>query len=917
MSNLCFKSIKLENKILAISKSEEKMTDKKTIYLKDYQKPAYVINRTELSFELETTLVIDGGKKEKVTLVKSRLEILRNEQSECQDETLYLDGQGLHLQAILLNGQSLSEGDYQCTEEQLIIPNVPFSFVLEIESWIKPEENKALEGLYQSSGNFCTQCEAEGFRRITYYLDQPDVMSTFTTAIVADKEKYPVLLSNGNLVEQGELPEGRHYAIWHDPFKKPCYLFALVAGDLEKIEDSYLSLSGKTIALQLFVEKQNVHKCEHAMNSLKNAMMWDEEVFGLEYDLDIYMIVAVEDFNMGAMENKGLNVFNAKYVLADPQSATDTDYEGIEGVIGHEYFHNWTGNRVTCRDWFQLSLKEGLTVFRDQEFSSDMQSRAVKRIDDVRILRAHQFAEDASPMAHPIRPAQYMEINNFYTLTVYNKGAEVIRMINTVLGEENFRKGMDLYFERHDGQAVTTEDFVSAMSDASGVDLTPFDSWYNQAGTPKVMVNTNYLPEEQKFIIDLQQSCDMTPYETLNSPDKKQKDPFYIPIKMGLINPQGEQILEELIILSKAQQRFEYTNISEAPVLSLLRDFSAPVIVNYPQSRSLTDIADERAFLMAYDSDPFNRWEAGQQLATQLILDAINKGSFEQGFNCFENTILDKFIYACEQLLTDTDLDNALKAQALLLPSQSYLLEQLAVAQVDAVIQSREALKLIMAQRLHALWIETYAQLSSTSDYEFNAEQAGKRSLRNLALSYLMATDDDAAVQLGFEHFTAATNMTDSIAGLTQLAHIPSAKTQEALTQFEQRWSNDALVMDKWFIAQAMAQHGEVLSHVKQLMTHSCFDMKNPNKVRSLIGAFASNLNAFHDISGSGYQFVMTQILELDTFNPQIAARLVKQFSRWQRYDDTRQALMKAELERAAKEKLSPDVFEIVTKSLA
>ncbi|MCU7939759.1 MAG: aminopeptidase N [gamma proteobacterium symbiont of Bathyaustriella thionipta] len=891
------------------------MTNKKTIYLNDYQQPAYVINRTELSFELETTVYPIAEAPQVVTIVKSRLEILRNDQSECKDKVLRLDGQNLQLQSVLLNGQLLTEADYQCTDEQLIIPDVPFSFILEVETWIKPEENKALEGLYQSSGNFCTQCEAEGFRRITYYLDQPDVMSSFTTAIVADKEKYPILLSNGNLVEQGELPEGHHYAIWHDPFKKPCYLFALVAGDLLKVEDSYTTLSGKNVTLQLFVEQQNAQKCEHAMNSLKNSMMWDEEVFGLEYDLDIYMIVAVEDFNMGAMENKGLNVFNAKYVLADPQSATDNDYEGIEGVIGHEYFHNWTGNRVTCRDWFQLSLKEGLTVFRDQEFTSDMQSRAVKRISDVRILRAHQFAEDASPMAHPIRPAQYMEINNFYTVTVYNKGAEVIRMIHTVLGEENFRKGMDLYFERHDGQAVTTEDFVAAMSDASGIDLSQFSRWYNQAGTPRVKVNTSYLADEKKFIIDLQQLCDITPYETLNSPDKKIKDPFYIPIKMGLLNQKGEQIVEDMIVLKEAQQTIEYYNIDEKPVLSLLRDFSAPVILQYPAELSAQTIADERAFLMAYDSDPFNRWEAGQQLAAQLILDVINSNVSDAGE--FEPGILDKFIHGCQQVLTDSKLDNSLKAQALVMPAESYLLEQLDVADVDAVFETRKQLKLIMAERLNPLFQSLYNELTSSADYQFNAEQAGKRSLRNLALSFLMAKGDEPAVTLGYEHFSNANNMTDSILALAQLTHIQSDMTQQALDAFEQRWSSDALVMDKWLIVQAAAQHENVLSKVKSLMEHPCFDLKNPNKVRSLIGSFAGmNLKAFHHINGEGYQFVMDQILALDKFNPQIAARMVKLFSRWRRYDDTRQNLMKAELERAAKDNLSPDVFEIVTKSL-
>ncbi len=898
------------------------MSNNKTIYLKDYQYPVYVINRTELSFELEMTVPV-GNEIETVTIVKSRLEILRNHKADSRDEILILNGQGLEPKSILLNGQPLSELDFEYTDNYLKIPDVPYSFILEIETWIKPEENNALEGLYQSSGNFCTQCEAEGFRRITYYLDQPDVMSTFTTAIIADKEKYPVLLSNGNLVEQGELPEGRHYAIWHDPFKKPCYLFALVAGDLLKVEDSYTTITGRNIVLQLFVEKQNAHKCEHAMNSLKNAMMWDEEVFGLEYDLDIYMIVAVEDFNMGAMENKGLNVFNAKYVLADPQSATDGDYEGIEGVIGHEYFHNWTGNRVTCRDWFQLSLKEGLTVFRDQEFTSDMQSRAVKRIADVRILRAHQFAEDASPMAHPIRPAQYMEINNFYTVTVYNKGAEVIRMIHTVLGEENFQKGMNLYFERHDGQAVTTEDFVSAMTDASQINLEQFSSWYNQAGTPRVKVKTSYLEEEKKFIIELEQFCAITPYEKLNTPHKKIKDPFYIPIRMGLLaqggTKKGKQILETMITLTEAQQTFEFTEIEEMPVLSLLRDFSAPVIIEHSGDRSKDAIADERAFLMAYDSDPFNRWEAGQQLAGQLILDAIAQNEKNEPKNIeFNIPMLDKFIHACEQLLSDTSLDNALKTQALILPSESYLLEQLDVADVDAVFDTRKSLKLIMAERLNSEFTSIYESLSLTDAYQFNAEEAGKRSLRNLALSYLMAIEDESAAKLGYEHFQNANNMTDSIAALSQLTHIQSVETQQALDAFEQRWLSDALVMDKWFIVQAASQHDTVLENVKRLMTHQCFDLKNPNKVRSLIGSFAGmNLKAFHHSNGQGYQFVMDQILALDKFNPQIASRLIKLFSRWRRYDDTRQQLMKAELERASKESLSPDVFEIVSKSLA
>ncbi len=884
-----------------------------TIYLKDYQPPAFFIKTTELFFELEAQPENnnEANELEVVTIVRSRLEFVRNNTINKSESSLRLHGQSLQLQSIMLNGQLLSEQDYHRDEEQLTIHSVPDSFVLEIETWVKPEENKALEGLYQSSGNFCTQCEAQGFRHITYYLDQPDVMSTFTTSITADKTKYPVLLSNGNLVEQAELDNNKHFAKWHDPFKKPAYLFALVAGTLVKIEDSYTTVSGKEVVLQIFVEKQNAQKCEHAMNSLKKSMQWDEQTFGLEYDLDIYMIVAVEDFNMGAMENKGLNVFNAKYVLAEPDTATDNDYEGIEAVIGHEYFHNWTGNRVTCRDWFQLSLKEGLTVFRDQEFTSDMQSRAVKRIDDVRILRAHQFAEDASPMAHPIRPAQYMQINNFYTVTVYNKGAEVIRMIHTVLGKENFRKGMDLYFQRHDGQAVTTEDFVAAMSDASQIDLSEFSSWYNQAGTPKVIVDGHYQADEQKFVLELKQQCELTAYETLNTPDKKVKDPFYIPIKVGLLDRQGDTLIEKTLSLTRESQSFVFENINEEPILSILRDFSAPVNLEYSSSKSAEVITNDRAFLMAHDTDPFNRWEAGQQLASQLILDAVNSNA---DFNP-EN--LKKFIYAYEQILNDKSLDNALKTQALTLPGESYLLEQLDVADVDAVYASRKQLKLVIYKQLKALFEEKYQALQTNKKYQFNAQDSGNRSLRNICLAYLMAEGDEAASLLGYKHFSTADNMTDSIAALGLLAHIDSEYSEKALAEFEQRWSNDPLVMDKWFIVQATAQHDNALEKVKQLMNHPCFDLKNPNKVRSLIGAFASmNLKAYHNTNGLAYQFVMDQILALDKFNPQIAARLVKGFSRWKRYNETRQQLMQTQLQRAVNETLSKDVFEIVSKSL-
>jgi aminopeptidase N len=879
----------------------------KTIYLKDYQHPDYWINKTDLTFELDVDR--DEGK---YTIVKSKLEIVKNTSNNSESgqpltKPLKLHGQHFILKSVAIDGVLLSSDDYQTRDEFLLVNNVPDKFVLEVETWLKPEENKALEGLYKSSGNFCTQCEAEGFRRITYYLDRPDVMSSFTTRIIADKTHYPVLLSNGNLIEKGELDNGRHYAIWHDPFKKPSYLFALVAGDLLRIADTFTTLSGREVQLYLYVEKQNGMKCQHAMDSLKKSMRWDEETFGLEYDLDIYMIVAVEDFNMGAMENKGLNIFNAKYVLADPESATDSDYEGIEGVIGHEYFHNWTGNRVTCRDWFQLSLKEGLTVFRDQEFTSDMQSRAVKRINDVRVLRSYQFAEDASPMAHPIRPTQYMEINNFYTVTVYNKGAEVIRMMHTMLGQENFREGMDLYFQRHDGQAVTTEDFVAALSDASQIDLSQFQNWYDQAGTPRVKVATAYDAAKKNFTLELQQSCPATP-------ESEAKQPFYIPLKMGLLNPQGEQVLEQTLAFTEAEQSFEFTDIEEKPQLSLLRNFSAPVILE--SDSNPTERANELAFLMANDTDPFNRWEAGQQLATQLILDAIARYADSSEIR-FDSTLLPLFIEACQSLLEDTALDNALKAQAVTLPAESWLLDQLDVADVDAVCKIRQQLKQIMGKQLHPSFKDLYQELDVTGDYQFNAHDAGRRSLRSVILGYLMAEFDEQAAQSGFEHFTQANNMTDSIAALSQLAHIESSYTDQALENYEKRWQDDPLVMDKWFSIQAASQHDNVLSRVKHLMQHPAFDFNNPNKVRSLISVFATvNLKAFHHKNGEAYTFIMDQVLALDKFNPQIAARLVKVFSRWKRFDPYRQGLMKAELERAMQADLSNDVYEIVSKSL-
>jgi aminopeptidase N len=803
----------------------------------------------------------------------------------------------------------LGRADYEVTEDELIIHQVPDSFSLEIETLIKPQENTALEGLYKSSGNFCTQCEAEGFRRITYFLDRPDVMATFTTTVVADKQDYPVLLSNGNPVNQGEYDDGRHWIKWQDPFKKPCYLFALVAGDLGFIEDRFTTQSGREIQLRIYVEHHNIDHCEHAMASLKKAMQWDEQVYGREYDLDVYNIVAVDNFNMGAMENKGLNVFNSKCVLAKQQTATDSDFINIEGVIAHEYFHNWSGNRVTCRDWFQLTLKEGLTVFRDQQFTADMNAATPKRIDDVNILRTSQFAEDAGPMAHPIQPASYLEINNFYTVTVYNKGAEVIRMIHTLTGVDGFRRGMDLYFERNDGKAVTTEEFLQAMEEANAIDLKQFRNWYHQAGTPVVTVAEEYDAATQTYALMLQQ-------DTPATPGQEHKQPFHIPVRIGLMDPNGNDMRVQLddsdsrsshvLNFTEASQTFVFNQVAHKPVASLLRGYSAPVKLEFERSD------DELAFCMAHDTDEFNRWDAGQQLATRIILRLVEMVQKDVSLEMPGN-----FVDAYSRTLTNSSLERSLLARALALPSISYVSERMPVADVYAIHAAREFMCRQLSERLQQHWLALYHD-NQTGRFSLSPEAMGRRFLKNVALSYLFYADAEAHVDIALNQFEQADNMTEQLAAFRVLLHNDTSQRQYVTDAFYQQWQQEHLVIDKWFSLQAMAVLDDTIDSVKKLFQHADFDLKNPNRVRALLGTFCSaNPVCFHDKSGAGYRLLGDYVERLNALNPQIAAKLLSPLTRWRRFDASTQALMKAELERLSLlPQLSRDVFELVSKSL-
>jgi aminopeptidase N len=873
----------------------------KTVRLADYQAPDFLIDTVALNFDLDPA----------VTRVCAVLGLRRN--AHAAGRPLVLQGRELALVSVSLDGISLDAGAYEVDTESLHIPVVPDEFTLEVMTEIYPQDNTSLGGLYTSGSNFCTQCEAEEFRNITYFLDRPDVMACYTTTLTANKAQYPVLLSNGNLIESGELGDGRHWARWQDPFPKPSYLFALVAGDLARIEDSFTTGSGRTVVLHLYVQHHNLDKCEHAMRSLKNAMAWDEKVYGREYDLDLYMIVAVDDFNMGAMENKGLNVFNSRYVLARPDTATDQDYMGIESVIGHEYFHNWSGNRVTCRDWFQLSLKEGFTVYRDQEFSADMGSRGVKRIQDVNVLRTHQFREDAGPMAHPVRPVSYVEINNFYTVTIYNKGAEVVRMLAHLVGEEGFRRGTDLYFERHDGQAVTTDDFIRAIEDANGIDCTQFKHWYSQAGTPVLDVRQDYDALQQVLRLTVRQICPPTP-------GQPEKQPFHIPLALGLLDQQGRDMPLKLageagvtagtrvLELREAEQTFEFVDVPCPPVLSLLRGFSAPV-------RLETDLSDEQYyFLMGHDSDPFNRWEAGQQMAVKIILAQVER--YRQGQPLVLN---DAFVTAMVEILADTRLDRILIAAALTLPSEAYLGEFMLVIDPIAIHEVRRFVCRTLAQRLEPAWRACYDANADEGEYRIDAEAMGRRALKNVCLSYLMELDDAVARTLCVAQFEAAHNMTDVMAALACLVNSEAPEKETALATFYTRWQEETLVVDKWFALQATACAPDTLERVKALTAHSAFSIKNPNKVRALIGAFCNaNLVRFHAPDGEGYAFLAHHVLKLDKLNPQVAARLCNAFSPWRKYDQSRQRLMKTQLERIlAWSELSRDVYEVVSKSLA
>ncbi|EMR49481.1 MULTISPECIES: aminopeptidase N [Pseudomonas] len=877
------------------------------IYLKDYQAPEYLIDETHLTFELF----------EDHTLVHAQLVMRRNPARGAGLPPLELDGQQLELLRASLDDQELQPGDYRLDADSLTIQPKAERFTLDTSVKIHPESNTALEGLYKSGKMFCTQCEAEGFRKITYYLDRPDVMSTFTTTVIAEQHRYPVLLSNGNPIGSGPAEDGRHWATWEDPFMKPAYLFALVAGDLWCVEDSFTRQSGREVTLRIYVEPENIDKCDHAMVSLKKSMRWDEEVYGREYDLDIFMIVAVNDFNMGAMENKGLNIFNSSCVLARAETATDAAHQRVEGVVAHEYFHNWSGNRVTCRDWFQLSLKEGFTVFRDAEFSADMNSRTVKRIEDVAYLRTHQFAEDAGPMAHPVRPDSFIEISNFYTLTVYEKGAEVVRMVRTLLGTEGFRKGSDLYFERHDGQAVTTDDFIKAMEDANGVDFTQFKRWYSQAGTPRLEVSEAYDAAAQTYSLTFRQSCPQTP-------DKAEKLPFVIPVELGLLDAAGNDLPLQLagedaaqgtsrvLSVTEAEQTFTFQGIQAKPLPSLLRGFSAPVKLSFPYDR------DQLMFLMQHDSDGFNRWEAGQQLSVQVLQELI--GQHQRG----EALKLDqRLITALGTVLGNESLDPAMVAEMLSLPGEAYLTEISQVADVDAIHAAREFARQQIAEHLFdALWARYQANraVSRSTAYVAEAKHFARRSLQNIALSYLMQSGKQQVLEATLEQFEHCDNMTERLTALAVLVNSPfEAERAKALAAFAEHFKDNPLVMDQWFSVQAASTLPGGLARVKALMQHPAFTLKNPNKVRALIGAFAGqNLVNFHAADGSGYRFLADLVIELNALNPQIASRQLAPLTRWRKYDDARQALMKGELERIlASGELSSDVYEVVSKSLA
>lgn len=855
----------------------------KTIYLKDYQPPAFSVLKVALAFDLY----------EDHALVSNQMVLKR-----LSPGPLLLFGDELELLALTLDENLLDQSAYTLENGNLILNNCPDEFTLTILTKIRPQDNTKLAGLFRSKQIFCTQCEAEGFRRMTFFLDRPDVLTTFTTKISADKEKYPVLLSNGNLIDSGELPQNRHWVSWEDPFKKPGYLFALVAGNLASVEDHYVTASGKSVQLKIFVEPGNEDKCAHAMASVKQAMRWDEEKFGREYDLNIFMIVAVSDFNMGAMENKGLNIFNAKYILASPETATDQDFIDVEGVVGHEYFHNWTGNRVTCRDWFQLSLKEGLTVFRDQEFSRDMNSRDVLRIMDVKILMNSQFPEDASPLAHPVQPRSYQEINNFYTATVYNKGAEVIRMQQTLLGEAGFRRGMDLYFERHDGQAVTIDDFVAAMEDANGANLQQFKRWYSQAGTPTVKVDSAF--KDGCLTLNFKQSCPPTP-------ECQEKKPFHIPLRIALFDKAGQALPlpSDLIELKEEEETFRFEGLSEKPIVSLLRGFSAPIKLERPFNK------EELLAILRFESDGYAKWDAAQRLNLDCIQGFLNKEPKTW-------QIPASFLEAYSQILTDPHLDPGLKAELLVPPSFEEVVLDLKDIDVDKVEEARDFFQQHLGLALYDSLKKTYLSLWKGASHAMHAKAYAERKLQNVCLWLMMKADEKRSLSLCQAQFKQAKTMSDELAAFSFLSNaLEPGVAEHAAEQFYQRWSGNDLVLDKWFSTIAASKLPNTLERVKQLLTHPAFQFKNPNKLRALVGTFCqANPRNFHAMDGSGYQFLTEILKQLDPLNPQVAARLITPLTRWQRFNKTGQDLMKAQLKALSELTLSPDLREVVSKSL-
>ena len=871
----------------------------RAVHRHDYTPPAFLVDEIALVFELD----------EERTLVRSTAKYRANPAARPTD-TLTLAGVDLELLSLTIDGQPVDSARMKRTDEELSVSGVPKAFTLDVQAAIRPSANKALEGLYVSRGTFCTQCEAEGFRKITYFPDRPDVLARYTTTIIADAKRTPRLLSNGNLKSTRVLDDGRTEVVWEDPFPKPCYLFALVAGDLALVEDSFVTRSGRTVALHVYVEQRDLDKTAHCMRSLKNAMRFDEEAFGREYDLDLFQIVAISDFNMGAMENKGLNVFNTKFVLARKDTATDQDFAAIEGVVGHEYFHNWSGNRVTCRDWFQLSLKEGFTVYRDQEFSSAMGSAAVKRIDDVVRLRAMQFPEDAGPFAHPVRPDSYVEINNFYTVTIYEKGAEVVRMLETLVGRDTFRAGCDTYFARHDGQAVTCDDFVAAHEHASGRDLTQFRRWYAQAGTPVVRARAQHDPRASTLTLELSQ-------ELAPTPGQPTKEPMHISLVLGLLDEKGrgqtfthagKTGTTTTLELTEPKARVVLEGVQGRPVLSLNRGFRAPVklVVDEPD--------DDVAFRMAHDSDAFNRWDASQRMMQSTILALAAKGASAQ-----TSDVPARLTEAFAHVLDDETADPALIALTMTMPTPQVTAEEMAIVDVDGLFGARRVLRRALAEKSKDSLQRRYDALSVDEAYVFEKGAVARRSLKNTCLAYLTALESPARGELAARHLARATNMTDALAAMAQLTHQDSEARTTALDAFYARHKDDALVLDKWFALQAMSERERTIDDVKRLLSHEAFSLTNPNKVRALIGTFSSsNMWRFHAQSGEGYAFLVDQVIAIEAFNPQIAARIVQPLTRWRRFDEGRQAKMRAGLERIlARPNVSRDVDEIVRKALA